>query len=247
MIVLSSGMQKAGSAWLFNLTNDMLVASGYRDCRELRDRYRLRRWMTAANCNIGDPALLKLILVGLPHFFGNTYALKTHEGPTSMVRWMIKSERMRATYIYRDPRDVAVSVFEHGRRLRERGAKSNTGFDRISTLEDAIRFAQDKLSIWRAWSDGSEALLMRYEDLRENPLESCTRVADFLELPVAESELHAIIERYDAKRAASGQAPHPLHFNKGISGRWAQVLTPDQIELCQECYGSMLPEMGYAA
>jgi hypothetical protein len=245
MIVLSAGMQKAGSAWFFNMTNDMLVSCGSADCRTIRERYRLGRLMTAANCNIDSPTFLRMAWIGLPALFGETYVVKTHEAPTSSVRRMLRRGSLKATYIYRDPRDVAVSLFEHGRRIREQGIQSNTGFDRLETLEDAIHFANMKIAIWQEWRACQGVLMMRYEDLVADPLSSCQRVAEHLSLSLSEQDLQQVIQRYDAKRAAQGKAPHPLHFNKGVSGRWKQELSNDQQELCIVHFGDLLPEMGY--
>ena len=43
MIILSTGMPRAGSGWYYNLTNDLIIAAGYQDGHKIRQRYHLGR------------------------------------------------------------------------------------------------------------------------------------------------------------------------------------------------------------
>lgn len=246
MIVLSAGMQKAGTAWYLNLTNDMLIAAGHDDCRQVRLRYRLGRFMTEANCNIGSPTLQKLLAVSWPALLGRSYVLKTHEGPTRSVAAMARTGVLKPTYIYRDPRDVVVSLYEHGERLRSEKAVSATGFDRLDSYEAAIEFVEQRLPIWRAWSEQPRALIVRYEDLAADPLRECRRLKSHLGLSLDEQAIGRIVDRYTADRAARGETPHSLHFNKGIAGRWRGVLSASISKLCEARFGTYLSKMGYA-
>ena len=238
-------MQKAGTAWYFNWTNDMLVAAGLDDVRAIRSRFHLERFMTEANCNIGTPTLRKLIPVSVPSIFGKSYVLKTHEGPTPSVTVMLKAGVLKATYICRDPRDVVVSVYDHGERLRKANAVSATGFDRLETYDLAIDFVAERLLIWRAWADQSRALIVRYEQLTEDPLGECRRLAQHLGLELGEGTLAQIVNRYSSERASADKAPHPLHFNKGIVGRWRGVLSLTHAQLCEVRFEPYLTAMGY--
>ncbi len=245
MIVLSVGMQKAGTAWYFNITNDLLQAAGHQDIRELRHRYRLQRFMTERNCNIGRPRLLKLLIVSLPHWLGNSYVIKTHEGPTQALLGLIDRGVVKVTYMYRDPRDVALSAFEHGEKIRRSGSVSKTGFDRLTTMEEAIEFASGLLPVWRNWAVSGRALLVRYEDMRQNPYREGDRLAKHLSIDVPQEILRSIIEQYEIKNGSTESLPHPLHFNKGITGRWKEMMTDEQVELCRTLYGDSIGKMGY--
>ncbi len=245
MIVLSVGMQKAGTAWYFNITNDLLQAAGHQDIRALRIRYHLQRFMTERNCNIGRPRLLKLLFVSLPHWFGNSYVVKTHEGPTKALLKLIDRGLVKATYLYRDPRDVALSAFEHGEKIRRSGAVSSTGFDRLTTMESAIEFASGLLPVWLEWAESGRALLVRYEDMRQNPFREGERLVSHLNIDVPQEVLRSIIEQYEIKNGSTEMLPHPLHFNKGITGRWKEMMTSEQVECCRALYGDSIGNMGY--
>jgi len=246
MIVLSVGMQKAGTAWYFNITNDLLQAAGHQDIHDLRNRYHLQRFMTRGNCNIGRPNLLKLLVVSFPHWMGNSYVVKTHEGPTQALLGLIDRGVVKATYMYRDPRDVALSAFEHGEKIRRSGAVSNTGFDRLTTIEEAIEFAKGLLPVWKQWAGSRKALLVRYEDMRQDSLSEGKKLVVYLNIDVSQEVLRSIIEQYEIKNGSTDSLRNqPLHFNKGVTGRWMEEFTASQQELSRESFGDILPEMGY--
>lgn len=83
-------------------------------------------------------ALVKLFA---PHFTGHSYAIKTHAKPRTWLKasqWIVKP-----TYIYRDPRDVALSAFNNGQSMREQGIQHR--FAQLETVEDAIRLTNQWL------------------------------------------------------------------------------------------------------
>lgn len=245
MIVLSAGMQKAGSAWFFNMTNDLMQAAGHQDIRRLSSRYLLSPIMTRVNCNMGTLRALKLCWVSLPHLFGNSYVVKTHEAPTRAALWMIDRRIIRATYIYRDPRDVAASVFRHAERIRRDGRRSDTGFDRLESMEAAIRFASRRIPVWQAWESSGRALMVRYEDLRAQTTAEMARVCAYLGLRLGKDEIRSVVGRYQASGSEGGAPPQGLHFDRGISGRWREEMTEGQIALCERLFGDRLAETGY--
>jgi hypothetical protein len=52
MLVINAGMQKSGSAYLYNLINDLLVSAGNANAREVKVKYGLdylMQWHTNNN------------------------------------------------------------------------------------------------------------------------------------------------------------------------------------------------------
>jgi hypothetical protein len=147
--------------------------------------------------------------------------------------------------MYRDPRDVALSAFEHGEKIRQSGAVLETLFDQLTTMEETIEFASSLLPIWRKWVASDKVLLVRYEDMRQNPCREGDRLVSHLNIDVPQEVLRSIIEQYEIKNGSIGSISHSLHFNKGVTGRWMEVFSASQRELSQERFGNILPEMGY--
>ena len=101
MIVVSAGMQKSGTSWYFNLTNDLLIAGGYQDIHVIRQKFRLHSILRYPNCNIGQLNLSKLGLLTIPHFCGNKFVVKTHKAPSKSLHYLMSLKIIKATYIYR--------------------------------------------------------------------------------------------------------------------------------------------------
>jgi hypothetical protein len=246
MIVVSAGMQKAGTGWYFNLTNDLLVAAGHQDVRVLRERFHLQRLMKHGNCNIGRPILPRLAVLLSFHLLGNTYVVKTHSRPTPSLRALVAAGVARITYVYRDPRDAAISAYDHGCRLRRH--KQTHTFARLKTMESAILSARDWVQTWERWIACRGVLATRYEDLLVDPLRELQQLARHLSIKVPAEQLKTIVARYQMKEGGAVQGPrvrYSLHFNKGVAGRFREVLSAEEIALCNEVLGDHLQEMGY--
>ena len=242
MIVVSASLPKCGSGWLFNLTNDLLVRAGHTDARALRGAYGLEDVLQRHNCRI-NPRPRNLLRLLRPHWRGETFAVKTHSGPTPGLRVLLGLGVAKATCIQRDPRDAALSALDHARRARVAGQQRLMA--RIVDLEDAVAYVERSLPAWEAWARDPRTLLVRYEDLVADTAKQLARLADFLLLAVSSQDLADVAAAY---AVAEGARPpgEGLHFNKGIAGRFRSELTPSEQDLCSRRFGPYLERMGYA-
>ncbi len=245
LIVISAGMQKAASASYFNLTNGLLMAAGYEDVRTLRRRFGWGFFMSRVNCNVGPLRAYKLAWLSLPHWLGQSFVVKTHERPSVWARLWIRLGVVRPTYIYRDPRDVAVSLFEHGERLRRDRMDSHTKFDQLDTLDAAIRFTSTLLPIWQEWAGLPDMLAIRFEDYTPDLLLAAGRLNAYLRLKLDEAALRDVVRGMEPQGMDPKLASSAVHMHSGKAGRWQAKMTDAQKELCQEVFGPYLPQMGY--
>lgn len=242
MIVLSAGMQKAGTGWYFNLTNDLLIVTGHQDVRVIRDRYNLKDILKYHNCNLSSLSSRNLLRLCVPHLLRNTFVVKTHEAPSRSIPYFMAAGIIKTTYIYRDPRDVVVSAFEHGQRIREAGERHT--FGELAEIEDAILFTKQLLANWNLWMQIKGVLAVRYEELLIAPVKILEQLADFLALRVERSELEKVAVGYQGDQLDETKKDY-LHFNQAAIGRFREVLSARQQALCQEHFGSYLEKMGY--
>lgn len=241
MIILSVGMPRAGSGWFYNLTHDLVVASGGQDARQIRQRYRLQSVLTEVNCNIGALTLRRLLAVWLPSRLGNTFVIKAHAAPTPIGRLFIRSGWMRAAYIYRDPRDAMLSAYENGQRAMQKGRPN--AFSGLTDFDRALNFMQGYVDISTAWLSCPAVLNTRYEDLlMDYPVET-DRLVNFLKLDPRNEAIRQVIEKY---RPEQGMADRKgLHFSKGKIGRFRQKWSHAQLELLAQQFESYLIQAGY--
>lgn len=240
MIVLSAGLPKSGTAWYYHLTNDLLMAAGRDDAYAVRERYHLHDILDGENCRLVRTDIVALARLFAPHFRGHSYTIKSHAKPQPWLKvskWIVKP-----TYIYRDPRDVALSAFNNGQKMRARGQQHQ--FAKLETIEDAILQTNRWLKLWQAWSKQTETLFVRYEALLANPLEEMHRLATYLSLHVPEQRLAEIVATY--QNIQPSQEYSRLHFNKGLRGRYLQEMTEEQIAFAEQVFATSLHDMGYA-
>ena len=243
MIVISAGMPKAGTAWYYQMTNDLLVAAGFQDAGGVREKFHLDTIMLYETNSVGGSWISQHLLL-IPHLMGHSFAIKTHKPPQRMFRLWEAANIAKSTYVFRDPRDAALSAYEHGQRLLARGRRGT--FAQLTTLEDAIVKAQEWLFVWQQWMDYGRALVVRYEDLLLNTTVELQRLAMHLSLSVGVGIMEDIVNRYKAENvSALPPEKGKLHFNKGITGRFRQVMTTQQQQMCQDLLGAYLIKMGY--
>jgi len=193
MLLLSVGMPRAGSGWYYNLNHDLLVAGGGQDARAVRRQYHLTSILTEVNCNIGALTPWRLLPVMLPALQGKSYTIKAHCAPTPLARALIKRGWLRATYIYRDPRDAMLSSFENGQRALQNGRQN--AFSHLTTFEKTLDFMREYVHIWQDWMALPQVLHARYEDLLTDYDNEVQRLLRFLQLE-STSAVQQIVELY---------------------------------------------------
>ena len=254
MIVLSAGMQKAGTGWYWSLTNDLLVAAGYQNGREIRDRYGLHPILTTLNCNVprlDSRHLMRLDELGSQ---GHTFAVKTHKKPTPLLRKLVAQGGFKATYIYRDLRDVIVAALDRGKVMRTTGELRGRhfyglgpyrSFAKYHTVAGATWWARFRLMpVWKAYASWDCVLATRYEDLVADTVGQLRRLAEFLDLDLSDDQMRQIVARYQPDRMAK-EKPIGMHFNKGVVGRFKEKLSVEEQQLCERRLGGCLRMMGY--
>lgn len=241
MIILSVGMPRAGSGWYYNITHDLITATGGQDSRAIRKRYHLERVLTEVNCNIGALTSWRLIAVLVPSLLGNTFVIKAHAAPTPFAQRLIQRGVLRPAYIYRDPRDALLSAYDNGQRAIQKGRPN--AFSHLTNFDKSVDFMLEYLRIWEAWIACDQALHTRYEDLLTDYDRETERLASFLSVNPKDPAVAAVLEKYRPGRAQSGS--RGIHFNQGKIGRFRQRLTPDQQAMLCDKFSPYLLRMGY--
>lgn len=242
MIILSVGMPRAGSGWYYNLTNEMILAAGGQDARQIRQRYHLQRILTEVNCNIGALTPRRVISVLVPALLGNTFVIKAHSAPTKIASPILSTGLMKTTYIYRDPRDAMLSVMENGRRAIDRG-RPNV-FSPYVQFDQALNFIEEYIQISLQWLELKDPLKVRYEDLLLAYDSEIIRLTAFLKLEPNSEKLKSVIDRF---RPESGQSDGKgLHFSQGKIGRFRSKLDEDQQAQLNARLKPYLIRLGYA-
>lgn len=168
--------------------------------------------------------------------FSGSIVIKTHCTPDAVVRTLIRLGIAKATYCYRDPRDVALSLLDHASRSRQAGEKA---FSDVVTFTEAVDRASSYLTAMQRWEQFGRALFIRYEDVVANPLPIVERMNAHLSLALEEATLRVIGKQHTRTTRDT------RNFNKGVSCRWRSELDAVQIDYVNRRFGGWLRDHGY--
>ncbi|MEM7587159.1 MAG: sulfotransferase domain-containing protein [Acidobacteriota bacterium] len=247
MIAVSASMRKGGSGWFFNVMHDLVHAATGVNTRKMRTLFpALQTIIHPPNCLVKQLSREHLERLDFLHADGKTIVLKTHASPSAELCARLEAGVAKAAYLYRDPRDVALSAFDHAESIRADPQRFvNKGpYEFMESLDDAIRFAAKQLRTWRAWTELEYVLTARYEDFLRDDEALAIRMAEFLELDLARRKIVRIVARYRPAKL-NGLRARRVHFNVGTARRFEKTMNRRQLDLCNELFGDHLPKMGY--
>lgn len=244
MIILSAGMPRAGSGWHYNLVHDLMAVTGCDDARDIRAKYHLEKILTEVNCNIGVLSLRRLVMVTRPALLGHTFVIKAHSAPTVWARALIQGGLMRATYIYRDPRDAMLSAQDYGQRVLEKQGRPNA-FSHLTDFQKTMDFFTEYVLGWAQWTKIPGVLTARYEDLLLDYNAQAARLARFLGVNSSAEAAREVIEKY--RPAGDVQTRQGTHFYKGQVGRFRERYSVEEQKILVNKFGPYLEKMGYEA
>ena len=185
--------------------------------------------------------------LGLPTLPGNGRLIATHE--------QYRKEYTKAIYLVRDARDVALSEFAYTTALEFfRGDLDD--FLQVFLFGKISGFAPWHRHI-NSWLDSPIAgtpnlLVLRFEDLRENPIDGFTKMAEFLGVNTDPELVRRAVARNSLERMKEKERVEPQRASvkdrfvrSGSVQGWRSKLTPAQVELFAKHVGKTLVRLGY--
>ena len=158
----------------------------------------------------------------------------------------------RMIFLIRDPRDVAASYIDVAKKgsymyERRKGGRSAAMFE-METDELVERMATKYLQNIGNAREAYEAhkgrkILVRYEDLRPNTLETMKRICSTLEIPVGEEDLARAVEKHSWENIPEDKKGEGKFYRKASPGGWREDLTPEQAETVERITAPLLEEL----
>jgi hypothetical protein len=165
--------------------------------------------------------------------------------------------------IVRDPRDVLVSYYHH-----------HIKFGRIPPDYSLLQFAQDfvagRVDTFGSWAentgswlgarehDAEALLLLRYEDMLQDPLAALRRIVAFLGMDADPARLERVVEASSAERmrelekkqsgnwkATRNTRQDKLFVRAAKSGGWQQELPAEAVAMIESRWGTLMRRLGY--
>ncbi|MGE0449975.1 MAG: sulfotransferase domain-containing protein [Vicinamibacterales bacterium] len=194
----------------------------------------------------------------------NRHVVKTHCARLDLaLRPLIVSRLTRAgVYVVRNPLDIVDSLADHANMSLDAaiGWMNEPSHRLRGTLTHAAQYAGTWSHHVRTWTQHQEfpLLVMRYEDVKADPVHQFTRLVRFLEWDYDAERLRRAVEltSFEALKRAedlggfeetSPMARSARFFRHGRAGRFKEVLSVEQVARVIRDHGEMMRMVGYAA
>lgn len=241
MVILSAGMQKSGSAYFYNIINELAIESGHNDARQIKLKRDLNDLMRWHNNNIGNLSLNKLMMLWLISIQEGTFVVKTHSGPNLATRILSKLRLIKIVYYYRDPRDSLLSAIDHGKKIQANG--NDHTFVKLVDFDKCLQHVKAWLGVWKKYADTPGVLMVKYEEMMEKLIETVKTIEEFLGISVNAKKRQEIIWKFSKDNPYSNRTG--MHFNKAKIYTYKTEMPQKQKTKCQAAFGKYLEAMSY--
>jgi len=198
----------------------------------------------------------ELIADSKPH----DHFVKTHSQNTIWTgNLLINPDVSKAAiYLVRNPLDLVSSYAAH------LGTSINEAIDRMANDGNAsLELNYNVFTLIGSWeqhvtswlnNDNFPKLLIKYENLLNDPNTEFSKVLNALGLAIEEKRLSRAIKFSSFKELshqeeANGFGERPPHadrfFRKGVSESWRNLLSPNQVERIKTKHGQVMKQLGY--
>ncbi len=178
--------------------------------------------------------------------------IKEPQGSIGAPLLMEALPESRMILLVRDPRDVVASnldahkkgswtfdlVRKGGKEKKETLADSRPG---AFVKRQADRYMRDIGNAKLAYEEHrGHKVLIRYEDLRADTLNTMRRLYATLEIPVDERELARAVEKHSWEEISEEQKGEGKFYRKATPGGWREDLTPRQAQTVEQITAPLL-------
>jgi len=216
---------KSGTTWMQAIVREMLLKDDPEDLAAMKLTNRLP-WTDSPH---------EMVLDAVESWPSPRVFKCHHHSPEEMDSLFFKGNRkMKIIYVTRDPRDIAVSLYHHIKKMKFSAFVNESAFD---TFQKTYMRDKDVVfyGLWEAhvenWLNARkeyDILVVKYEDMIEDAVREIKRVAAFLEVDLSETSAQDIAVKTSFKSATDNM--HNL-FNddtgmtnsllrKGVAGDW---------------------------
>ncbi|PIB24574.1 hypothetical protein BFP76_05120 [Amylibacter kogurei] len=209
--VFCYGMTKCGSTLAFETTRSALELSGFPQPRLSESALGISRKINfCQHLNSNNINALKNEVRAI----GHPIAIKTHTRPDPVVINMIDQGDALVQATYRDPREMALSMLDHGRKSRQSGMNA---FSEIKDLDDAMRNIRSQIDSLTQWLYRPNCLPIYYSDLAFSQIDTTRRILAQLQLDI------------DPRRVIKHVAQNRFtQMNKAVRDRYRHEMTRTQ-------------------
>jgi Sulfotransferase family len=264
-IVWIFGSGRTGSSWLSrmmaslpdhsrwnepavgNLFGDLYEHASFRHEREnfiLADQHR-EVWLRAARSLVLESASARF-----PERLQGGYVfVKEPHGSIGAPLMMEALPESRMIFLIRDPRDVVASALDAHKPGSWATKRPKLGDEMAENDPDqyvAIRaegYLRDILKTNQAYkAHEGRKVVVKYENLRADPLGTMRRIYSALEIPAKEKQLARAVKKHSWENIPEERKGAGKIFRKATPGGWREDLTPEQVRIVEKVTHPIIEE-----
>ena len=150
-------------------------------------------------------------------------------------------------YLVRDGRDVGLSLYHHYKSFLPEYLNENLPQDFVAFWDDFVETKEDINQYWSYWKhikswwqvrNLPNVLLVHYHNLIYDKSQEIDRISEFLNLNINSSKKEMVLEKSSLEYMKSnwqkfqqkGVFQPNTFINKGVNGRWHNLLTTEQLK-----------------
>lgn len=241
MIIINAGIPKSGTSLIQQYQMDLINTVSPRNGQQeiLKHGYNIDVYSDASNqgffVDIDEETFNFLSLVEAK--FGS-FMFKTHCNPNAYISKIINEKGGKATFCYRDPRDVILSAIDHGKRTRS-GLDRSGAYHDLFTIDQGIMRIKKWFGMFIKWQDFQDVLFIKYEDMIENKEKWLHKMSSYFNFSISESTINNIVNKHERIKNTA------WNFNVGTIYRWKHEMNTEQIKICNQSLSEEISTMGY--
>jgi len=208
LVYFSYGLTKSASTLAYRLAWLSLEQAG---CKQPRVPPPFVDAMHSVNFVTRVSDDMMVVLLDIARAQGYPLVVKTHVTPSPAVVRAVNSGAARGSISIRDPRDMALSMLDHGKKARRKGHFAFREYVKLFDTLDAIRLQVDALSEWLKLPG---MLPLVYNEIAFDPATVANRLQAHIGIAGNGSEIAAMVA--DKKY---------IQFNKGRRDRYKSEMS----------------------
>lgn len=205
----SYGMTRCGSTLAFQIARVALIQAGYpQPLVAFPDRVAQRKINFISVFDDARVAVLREFLDRL----GHPVAIKTHSRPDPPLARLVETGEARAHAVFRDPRDMALSLLDSGARARRQGRPA---FSEMATLDDARRGIDNQMDSLSAWLQLPGVQRLSYDSLAFDTRRAAGEVLEHLGIDGSPARIaRQVLKREFTQRAKAVPNRHETEMSE---------------------------------